>query len=229
MDTKTVLMIEDDQAISSLNEMMLTLKSGGAIRSLKADTLAEGRALLDESIDLVILDLMLPDGSGLDFAAEIQAKTNAPILMLTAKSALSDKLEGLKAGGVDYITKPYSVDELCVKVVSMLNMLARRDRETAPKALVKGALILDTISGRACIAGEDLLFRPKEFALLLFLARREGQLVSAEEIYESVWRQPLAQDKRALAAAVSRLRKKLPGSGYTVISVYGSGYRFETG
>ncbi|MDR3270364.1 MAG: response regulator transcription factor [Peptococcaceae bacterium] len=176
-------MIEDDQAISALNEMMLTLKSGGAIRSLKADTLAGGRALLDESIGLVILDLMLPDGSGLDFAAEIQAKTNAPILMLTAKSAGSDKLEGLKVGGVDYITKPYNVDELCLKVVSMLNMLARR----------------------------------------------EGQLVSAEEIYESVWNLPLAQDKQALAAAVSRLRKKLPGSGYTVLSVYGSGYRFETG
>ena len=227
MNNKTILMIEDDIAISTLNEMMISRVSNGLIRSVKARTLAEGKALLSENIDLVLLDLMLPDGSGLDLVEEIRSETFAPILMLTAMSDDTDKLIGLRAGGNDYITKPYNVIELCIKVMNLLMTLERRDKKNLSTTIIKGSLTIDVLTVRAWNDGKDMCLSPKEFSLLLFFAQHEGEVLSARRIYENNWQQPMTDNNHALKMAISRLRQKLISSGYIISTKRKGGYTFE--
>jgi len=172
----------------------------------------------------VLLDLMLPDGDGLDLADEIHAATTAPILMLSAKNAPHDVVEGLLRGGDGYMTKPYRVDELCARVLAMLRQESRRP---PVGNLRRGQLTLDVMAGRAYLAGQDLLLTPQECALLQFFLRNEGRVVSYEEVYIAVWRQPLAGSLDALRAAVSKLRRKLEPGGFCIDMSRNTGYRFS--
>lgn len=225
-------MIEDDPSILALNEMALGMRGAGALRILKAQTLAQARALLNGEVDLVLLDLMLPDGSGLEFVQEIRRHTVAPVLMLTAMWEQKNRLEGLRAGGNDYITKPYNVEELCEKVVNMLELLDRAGEREQPNRVETGRLTLDLVSGRAFAGARDLLLTPKEFALLHYLMRNQGKTVPREMLYTQVWKQPMAGDVSALQKAVSSLRKKLRSDhtlGIDIETVRQMGYRLMQG
>jgi DNA-binding response OmpR family regulator len=169
---------------------------------------------------------MLPDGNGLDFLAELRGVCAAPVLFLTAKTEKEDKLAGLRAGGNDYITKPYDIDELRERVSAFLRLI--RDKGKPPDRIAFGSLTFDLISNQAFADGRDILLTQKEFALLLFLAQRKGEVFSAEHLYEKVWNASAAGDSRAVKYQLSNLRKKLAGSGYTVVAERGEGYRFET-
>lgn len=223
----TILIVEDDQAILRTNRRILE-REGFSV--LSAETLAEARAHLRERRpDVLVLDIRLPDGSGLDFCVEIRGSTPAPVLFLTALDETREVIAGLLAGGNDYITKPYDVDEFVARVKAQLR-LARMNLQSAQEdigMLTLGALTLDVVAQRATLGGSDLLLTPKEFVLLHYLVRHEGQTVKTRQVYESLWRQPLIDDVAALKNAVSRLRKKLDGSGYTIVSVRGEGYRLE--
>jgi DNA-binding response OmpR family regulator len=121
MEHKTILMIEDDKSLITLNGKMLAALSGGGFSTLTAVTLAEAREKLTGGIDLILLDVMLPDGNGLDFVREIRAVTGAPIIILNARREPEQITEGLLAGGVDYITKPYRMEELYARVSAKSN------------------------------------------------------------------------------------------------------------
>lgn len=223
MKGKTVLMVEDNEHVLALNRSVLE-REGCTV--LSAVSLATARRALAEhtAIDIVVLDILLPDGNGLDFIPELREVTSAPVLMLTSKRDYADMVKGLTGGADDYMTKPYRVEELLARLVALLH---RRDAARVNALLTRGRLALDTVAQRTFLNGEDILLQPREYAILYYLILHEGEGVSAERLYEKVWKLPMGGNANAVKTAVSRLRKKLEGSGYTIASGWGTGYCFE--
>lgn len=205
---KNILLVEDDPNILRTNRRILE-REGFTV--LCAGTLQEARAkLAQHTPDALVLDIRLPDGSGLSFCEEIRPATFAPVLFLTALDEKSEIIEGLVAGGNDYITKPYDVDEFLARVKAQLR-LAQVNRLAAEqsKTIKRGPLTLDTVAMRAYLKGEDMLLSGREFSVLLYLVKNEGKTLSAEQLYEGTWNQPMAGNASALWKCISRLKGKL--------------------
>ena len=216
-----ILLVEDDKDIQLINSNML--KRYGSYNVYPADCLDAAREIAaNVDLHLVVLDIMLPDGSGLDFLAELKRESEIPVLLLTALSETSDEINCLRAGGDDYLSKPYDIEVLMLRIETLL-----RRTDQIPKALTKGLLTLDLLSNRALIGEENLELRQKEFDILFFLALNENKTFSAELIYERVWAQKMKGNDNAVKTVMSRLRKKLTGSGYTIATKRGVGYCFE--
>ena len=220
---KTILCVEDELRVLRNNIKSLT---EAGFRVLASKNLAEARGhLANESPDAIVLDIMLPDGNGLDLLQELrQAGSRVPVIMLTAWGEPQDVARGLKLGANDYLSKPFAYEVLLARVEAMF-----RNVEQVPETITKGTLTLKLTPGKAYINGGDLMLTPKDYAILQFFVQNENRMMSAGYIYETVWGQPMAGDSQALMKAVSRLRNKLTGCGYTVTVEYGNGYRFERG
>lgn len=221
-----VLLVEDDENVQRINRRVLE-RAGYAVAC--AATLEEAwRCLHEQPPDVIVLDIMMPDGSGLAFCEKVRPLTPAPLLFLTALDEKDEEIEGLRAGGNDYIAKPYDVDVLVARVEAQLR-LARSNRVAQSRTLVRGSLVLDLVAQRAYVQGRDLLLTQKEYALLLVLARRPGHTFGAEHLYTEVWSQPFANGTATLKRHLSSLRSKLENaeSECTVAAVYGKGYRFD--
>jgi DNA-binding response OmpR family regulator len=187
-----------------------------------ARNLAEARERMKESApDAIVLDIMLPDSSGLDFMRELRQDSNIPILLLTGLKTPEDRVRGLREGGDDYLIKPYDFEELLARIEALLRRAGR-----VPDVFQKGSLKLDIFSGQAFFGDEDLHLTKKEFALLLLFAQNERKTISAECLYEKAWKQPLAGNKNALQAAVSKLRVKIESYGYEILTEREQGYTF---
>lgn len=231
MNEKLILMIEDEESVLTLNERVLT-RANNSIVCFKARTLGEARDMLvcGRDYDLIILDLMLPDGSGLDFISEINKVSSAPILILSAKNTPADIIEGAARGGDNYITKPYDPEAMAALAGAMLRREEKRREALQPGPVSRGPLTLDIASRRAYIDGKDAGLSPKEFALILTFVQNEGKTLSAEELYEAAWKLPAIEDTRTIKTHISKLRKKLSISDNPPLSIcveYRSGYRFE--
>jgi len=221
-EQKTVLLVEDNKDLSEINRRSLVAE-GWFVET--AFTLAQARDLLQTiSPEVILLDVALPDGNGMDFCGEIRQSTDAHILFLTSRTEHEDKLKGLGVGGDDYITKPYKLDELLARVNAAMR---RREINASVKTLTKGSLTLNLVASLAFVSGKDLRLTPKEFALLRLLAEREGQIISSERLYEKVWNAPSGDDVRAVKFQIYNLRRKLENSGYSIVSMRGAGYCFE--
>jgi DNA-binding response OmpR family regulator len=215
---RNILLIEDDREIQENNKDLLESSGGYAVRT--AMNLAEAREQITKELpDIIVLDIMLPDVSGLDLIKEIN---DIPVLLLTALGENSDVVKGLRAGGDDYLSKPYDDNVLLARIESLL----RRTESHVPKTLTKGPLSLDIIARRAYIDNNDLLLTHKEFACLLMLAQTEGHIISSRTIYEQIWKQKLEDDKNTLKATISTLRKKIEPSGYAITVSREHGYTF---
>jgi len=220
---KTVLLIEDNRQIMDANVRIFKL-SGYTVR--EAETLAQARESLAQTLpDAIVLDIKLPDGNGLDFIPEIRRFTSAPLLLLTSMSERDERINGLRAGGDDYITKPYDIDELVARVDAFLRREAMQKEKS--NIISHGALTLDVVAHQAFLNGEDLGLSPKEFALLRYFLMNEGKTLGTEELYKKVWNQPINDDTRALRMRISALRSKLADSGFEIEGVYGKGYCFH--
>lgn len=224
----TILLVEDDKNIQRTNRRILQ-REGFTV--LCAGTLNETKAILQEyKPDALVLDILLPDGNGLDFCEKIRPHTPVPVLFLTALDEKNEIIKGLVSGGNDYITKPYDVDEFVARVSAQLR-LARMNRLASEQAnnVTRGPLMLDTIALKAYLDGEDMLLSAREFSVLLFLLKNEGRILSAEEIYEGAWDRPMAGNAGAIWTCISRLKSKLEASGehVSLVNFRGKGYRIE--
>lgn len=192
-----------------------------------AENLADATTFLhNNKPDLIILDVMLPDGNGFNFCRHIRQKSSVPVLFITGKTTINDKIEGLSTGADYYLTKPYDLDEL-VAVSKML--ISRNKREINVDTLRFGDLTLDPIKHIVTANGELLSLTPKEFSILHSLIKAGGDAISAEVIYSDAWETPwMNSDNQALKMQLSRLRKKLcKYTSVEIINDKANGYYLE--
>lgn len=219
---QTILLMEDNPDIMKVNRLALAMRG---YRVLEAVSIEQGQALLEQEIlDLIILDVLLPDGSGLDFCEKVREKNSAvPIMFLSALYENQDIVEGLTRGADDYLPKPYDLEVLLARVDALLRRTAHK-----PEAVITiGELTLNAITRRTEISGEDILLTPKEFAILLCLVQNAGDEVQSEELYRTAWGKPMAENANAVRVNVSRLRDKIWPSGLRIETVRGVGYRLK--
>ena len=227
-----ILIVEDDEEIARFNARMLKRRGYDA---LIAHNAAEARTFArchERTPDLFVLDIELPDGDGLSLCNELRRDNDAPVLFLTGRKKLQDKVAGLETGGDYYLTKPYVMEEFIAVVQSLL----RRAEQTRIKiaeatVITRGSLTLQLPQNRALINGRDTELTPKEFAVLLFLAQNEGKKLTAEAIYEHVWGTEMNSDPNAIRLHISRLKKKLDeenSNDFSILTEYGGGYTFTT-
>lgn len=220
MRKQMILLVEDNEQILRGNERMFIRKG---YKTAAVLTLEDARRAIQEQLpDLIVLDIMLPDGSGLDFITELRQTSRVPVLLLTGLTTSEDVVRGLTAGGDDYLTKPYDFGVLLARAEALM-----RRAEQIPEKLTRDRLSLDVAAGTAMLDGTDLLLTQKEFALLLIFTQNAGRFISAEYLYEKVWKQPMASDSQAFRKALQRLREKIKDSGWQIEMSRGEGYSFE--
>lgn len=204
---KTVLLVEDNKRLNDINRRALKM-TGYTV--LVASTIAQARAQVTsaaENLDVILLDIALPDGNGVDFCGEIREQTTAYILFLTSVQAHEVVVRSLNTGGDDYITKPYKLEEMLARVNAA--MRRRTSSFQGSQVITLGDLSLNPVGAQALLREGDLGLTPKEFFVLYALAQNEGKAVEACALYETVWKQPMQGNDHALKNVIYRLRKKL--------------------
>jgi len=229
----TVLIVEDDPTI--LETIAFNLERDGYQVLQAMDGVAGLELARAEHPDLVLLDVMLPRMSGLDVCRVLREEQTVPILMLTARDAEGDKVQGLELGADDYITKPFSMRELRARVASALrrDLLSRGAGGAEParegEVIEGGGITVDLFSHEVTVRGEVVELRPREFALLEYLMRHPGQALSREMILESVWDYSYVGETRTFDVHVRWLREKVeadPGHPAHIQTVRSVGYKF---
>lgn len=220
-----ILLVEDETNMSNLIVDWLT-----ADRHLidLAATGQDAQHLLKlNQYDAIILDWQLPDMEGIDICREFRQRGGvAPVLMLTGKSLLGEKEMGFNAGADDYLTKPFHMKELSMRV----NALLRRPAAAPTKPITIGSITIDSIAHKVTKKGKDIALNPKDFALLEFLASHPSQLFSAEAIITRLGTSNKDISADAIRQSIKRIRERLDEEGQpsVISSVYGMGYRFES-
>jgi len=220
--TARILVVEDGPDVLSVLER--TLSDNGYIVLTATDGDAGLAAALDQQPDLVILDIGLPKRDGYEVARELRSRAFlAPLLMLTARDTISDKVEGLDAGADDYLAKPFSYDELLARVRALL----RRSALRADQAMLKiGDVVIDPFSRDVRRGSREINLTQKEYALLEYLARHAGRPVTREQISQQVWKQDFDPTTNIVDVYINYLRKKVDveGEPSVVQTVRGVGY-----
>lgn len=220
-----VLVVEDDEELADVIESGLTEHAMDVVREATLSS-GQSRAILG-AFDIIILDVMLPGGSGFDLCRTIRKRgVGTPVLMLTARDAVDDRVQGLDAGADDYLTKPFAFREL----VARLHALARRRPTPLPEVARIADLEVDLRAHRVRRGGREIELTAKEFALLEFLVRHAGQVVDRAAITAHVWDDNHDPFTNVLEVLVRRLRRKID-DGFDVKLIHtfrGAGYRLGT-
>lgn len=220
-----VLLVEDEPDAARV------LAKGLRERSFAVDIAAEGEAAVYlssiNSYDLIILDVMLPLKDGFEVCREIRdAGSSVPVLMLTARDDVRDRVNGLDSGADDYLVKPFDFQELLARVRALL----RRNRSIQPETIEAGDLTIDTRSHAVQRAGQPISLTAKEYALLEYLARRAGQVVSRPEIAEHVWDENYDPFSNLIEVYIQRLRRKIDEGRESklILTLRSEGYRLAS-
>ncbi len=223
-----VLVVEDDPVIRETVDY--ALRRAG----FETMTVGDGREALemteDQDFDLILLDLMLPGLDGYSFAERVRRDdADVAIIMVTALDAERDKVRGLDAGADDYITKPFSMEELLARVRANLRRVRERAVLENEETIEAGDLVIEPSQFRLTVAGEPARLRLKEFQLLLALAGNPGRLMTRQKLAEQVWGYEYLPSTRTIDVHVRRLRQAVedPSAYCYVHTVHGLGYRFE--
>ena len=189
------------------------------------------RKLKGTEYQLVILDVMMPGMDGFETLEEIRKESSLPILMFTSKNDSVSKVRGLRMGADDYLTKPFDMDELIARIVSLIRRYTRfNQQDKALQQLAFDGLIIDLENRSAATENGTFELPPKEFDLLLFCAKNQGKILTKQQIYEEVWGKEYFYDDSNIMAIISRLRRKLeinPTSPKYIQTIKGIGYRFN--
>lgn len=213
-----ILVVEDEMAISNL--IAVNLRKAGYVCECVFDGMAAADALEAARYDLVLLDVMLPKVDGYELMNYI-APMEIPVIFLTAKASVADRVKGLRLGADDYLTKPFEIIELLARVESVL----RRYHKTET-TIMEGDLVIDTASRTVRRGEETINLTKKEFELLLLFVRNKNIALYRETIYERIWGGDYMGDSRTVDLHVQRMRKKV-GWEDRIVPVYKVGYRLE--
>ena len=223
-----ILIVEDDQDIAELERDYL--EANGFAVEIAGDGLTGEKAALDEKVDLVLLDIMLPGQDGFQVCRRIREKRNIPILLVSARQEDVDKIRGLGLGADDYIVKPFSPGELVARVKSHLSRYQQlTGQETGRQLLQRGELSIDREGHRVYLKGKEIPMPNKEFSLLLFLAENPGVVFSKETLFERIWGEDSLGDTATVSVHVNRIREKIEATAKPeyIETVWGVGYRFR--
>ena len=230
-----VLLVEDEKSIA--DGIIYNLKNEG----LKVTHVDDGKIAIDifeeEHFDLIILDIMLPEVSGLEICKTIRKSSNVPIIMLTAKDDENDKISGLEMGADDYITKPFSVKELISRVKAVLRrtknseLLRGVDEDLSfAKEITIGNIAMNPLRYEAKIDNEIIELRPREFELLYYLCENAGNIVSRDKLFSKVWGYSFAGNSKTLDVHIQRIRERIevnPKSPKRLVTIRGVGYKLN--
>ena len=227
------VLICDDQP-DIVNALIIYLKSEG-YQLFTAYTGKEAVEIVrDNEIHLILLDVMMPVMDGITATAKIREFSNAPIILLTAKSETEDKVLGLNVGADDYITKPFVPVEVLARVRSQLRRYAKlgRQPESGAAQLTIGGIVLDDRTKSVTAEGEPVALTPTEYAILHLLMANPGKVYSTKVLYESVWQEAALGSEGAVAVHIRHLREKIeinPSEPRYLKVVWGQGYKMEGG
>lgn len=225
----TVLIADDDKDIASALEIYL--KPEG-YRVLKAETGRQALEILEkEKVDLVLMDIMMPQMDGITAVAKLREKFNLPVILLTAKSEDTDKVLGLNVGADDYVTKPFNPAEVIARVRSQLRrytMLGGQPKESG--RITIGRISMDDEQKKVTADGREVMLTPMEYGILRLLMENPGKVFSSEQIYKLVWKDEPYGSESAVAVHIRHLREKIeidPGDPRNIKVVWGQGYKLE--
>lgn len=226
----SVLIIDDDKELCALMKKCVEQEKLSVITAYNG---AEGLRLASENdCSLVILDVMLPDIDGFQVLRKIREVSIVPVLMLTAKNEESDKVLGLRIGADDYLTKPFSINELIARVNSLIRRFTTLNPSTGSEteSIIFKEMVIDKANRLVTINGNIIDLTGKEFDLLFFLATNKGRVFTKKQIYTQVWEEDYAFDDSNIMSFISKLRKKIepnPELPFYIQTVRGVGYRFN--
>lgn len=213
-----ILIVEDERSIAEMTKLCLT-KNGYICDYVTNGSKAADR-IENKHYDLILLDVMLPDMDGFELMEYIN-QFNIPVIFVTAKIAISDRVKGLKSGAEDYITKPFDLQELLARIENVLRRYNKTER-----VLTVGDIKIDTMSRNVTKGKEEITLTAKEYDLLLYFVRNKNIALYRETMYEQVWQEPYFGNTRTIDLHVQRLKKKLQ-LGDAIETVYKVGYRFS--
>lgn len=219
-----VLIVEDDRQLAD------SLHRGLEEAGMAVDTVGDGEdgfeAAATGTYDVIVLDVMVPVRDGFAVARALrERRVRTPILMLTGRGAVEDRVRGLDVGADDYLVKPFALREL----IARIRALSRRHLPDRGAVLAAGAIRLDTSAHRLLVAGREVVVTAKEFAILEFFLLHQGQLLTREQVLQGVWDWDLEDGRNLVEVYIGRLRRKLAAAGVNdpFRTVRGAGYRFE--
>lgn len=225
---RTVLVVEDDATLAAV--LRYNLEREGYRCLVAADGARALELARTERPDLLLLDVMLPGIDGLEVCRRVRALSTVPIIMLTARVDEIDRVVGLEVGADDYVTKPFSTRELLARVRAALRRAEMRPAEEAAQPLTVGGLQIDPLGRRLTRDDEGVALKPKEFDLLLFLARHPGQVFTREQLLDRVWGYEFAGGTRTVDVHIRWLREKIepdPARPVLLLTSRGVGYKLE--
>lgn len=224
-----IMVVDDEKDIVKAIEIYLKTDN---YYVLKAYNGYDALELMEKNkIDLFLVDIMMEGMDGLELTQKIREVSNAPIIILSAKSELNDKVMGLNLGADDYITKPFDAVELLARIKSCLRRLElSKDNSLNGNVFSAGRLTINDDKKEVLIDGEEIKLTPYEYGIILLLLKNKGIVFTSEEIYENVWEAPPYDVKKIVSVHISRLREKVeinPRRPDLIKSVYGMGYKIE--
>ncbi len=222
---KKILIIEDDRSIAELERDYLE------INDFKCELAARGTTGLEmalaENYDLIIIDIMLPGMDGFEVITELRKKKQTPVIFLSARSGDIDKIRGLGLGADDYMTKPFSPNELVARVKAHIS---RHEALTSNSSdiITAGSLVIDKDAHKITVGGAEISFTAKEYDLLLFLAQNPNRIFSKEALFDKIWGLDAIGDVSTVTVHIQRVREKINTKNENHIeTVWGVGYRFS--
>ena len=227
-----VIIIDDDKELCTLMKKCVEQEN---LTAIIANGGIEGLQMLEENkniCSLIILDIMMPDLDGFQVLQQVRQTSNVPVLMLTAKSDEEDKVSGLRMGADDYLTKPFSINELMARVNSLIRRytLLNPTSSTETDCMVFQGMTIDNLNRLVFMNDVQVELTGKEFDLLSFLAANKGKVFTKKQIYTHVWEEEYAFDDSNIMSFISKLRKKIepdPEHPFYILTVRGVGYRFN--